>query len=168
MKEIKNLRDLFLEEGREVYDANRQGLKMFKDIEAKASTDRLKNLIRKEAQQTESQQQNILEAFKRLNENCEGGKCATTQSILNRTQQFINKSNTKETRDASIISSLQQLTHMRMADLGSTAAHAREIGHEETARMFHDALEQEKKFDKELSNLAQGGINKQATYPVMN
>lgn len=167
MKRIENLRDLLVEEGRVLYDANRQEQKELKALEMQASTFGLKKLIKEQAQQAENQQQHLREAFHHLQENCEGGKCEATQIILNRAQQLIDQSKGAEVRDAGIISSLQQLNHHKIASLGNSASHAREIGQEEAAKIFHDALEQEKEIDRKLSTLAQLDINKKAVVSAL-
>ncbi len=162
MVTIGNLKDFIVEGGRELYDANQQELKGLKNLEMQATASGLKKLIQKKAQHTKSQQQHLLEALNLLRENHQGGRCEPMQTMLKRAQQFSIQSKTNEIRDVAIISSLQQLSHFKIAALGNGASHAREIGQEKVAQILHDALLQEKEIDNELSCLAQLVINKTA------
>jgi len=162
MKDILNLRDLLIVEGRTLYDSNCQELKELNDFELLAFSPSLKQLIHKRIQQLENQQQLLKRVFYYFQEKPEGGKCEATKAILNRMHRLIDQSQAKEIRDVCIISFMQQLSHRKMATLGNGASHAREIGQEQASRDLHDALVEEKNMDRKLSCLAQLKINRRA------
>lgn len=164
---ITNLKDLLIEEGRDLYSSTQQELKELPKLENSINSPKLKELIKKQIKVSQDQQKNLKDAFHQLNSTFEAGICRTTESILNRTHDIIKHSTEKEVSDAGIINSLQQLSHRKIAGFGSSAAYAKQIGQKEAAKAFHAALEHEKEIDAQLSELAVGEINYKAAAVMM-
>lgn len=165
MKKIENLKDLFIEQSRELYDSNRQELKELPSIEKQATSTELKKIIKKQVGKVKSQQECLMDALAIFDAEPDGEKCETTEAILRHSHTLINASNDNEVRDASILNAVQQLGHRKIAGLGSTSAYARELGRESTAKSLHVLLNDEHQIDRELTLLAQDQINKQAVAP---
>lgn len=62
-------------------------------------------------------------------------------------------------RDAGLISTLQRMEHYELAALGTLTAWARQLGLEADSRVLEPRLERHKRFDAELSGLAEGSVN---------
>ncbi len=166
MKKIQNLKDLLIEQGRELHSSYQQELKELPNIEKKAASAKLKKIINKETQRIKSQQTNLVNVFGKLNANPNGNQSTVTKSILSEANERINNSKTKEVCDACIVNSLQQLGHKKVSDLGAISAYAKEIGNTEAATILHNSLNEEKQIGKELINLAQKDINRKAASAV--
>ncbi len=65
-------------------------------------------------------------------------------------------------RDAGIIACAQAVEHYEMARYGAIIAWAKEVKAEEVANLLHETLEEEKKADALLNDLAKRGVNKEA------
>jgi len=166
-QKIKNLKDLLIEETRELYLSNKQELKELSNIEKVATSADLKKFINKQIVASVAQQEKLDEVLKKLNYVVKRGKSETTKSILNLAQQRIKQSSEPSVRDAGIVNSLQYLSHRKIAGFGSGAAYANQIGQKETAKIFHTALKEEKKIDAQLSKLAERELNKKASISVL-
>jgi ferritin-like metal-binding protein YciE len=166
MKKLHDLRDLLLLEGRELYNSNKQELKELPNMERWAVSDELKKLIRTQFERTEKEQEFLDTAFTDLNADCKGSRCIATKAILKESRELLDNSFDRELRDAGIIRSLQILGHRKIAGYGTSAAYARAIGEERAARYFHDALDEEKRTDRELTELAVNEVNKMAVHPA--
>lgn len=162
MDQITNLRDLLIEEGRELYSANEQELQELPIIELQISSSELKQLIQEQMHKSRAQLEQLTQAMVALKADFQGGWCETTQAILKHLQQLINSSLRKEVRDAGIISALQQLSHRKIAGLGTITSYARAIGQIEAAKILHKTLDEEKNMDQKFSHTAEGRVNRWA------
>ena len=162
MNKISNLRDLFIEQGRELYNSNYQEIVELPDIERQVTSLELKKIIHKQYIKAQYQQFRIKDLFEKINASPDGEKCEITESIIKKTLSQIRRSTVASVRDAGIISLIQMLNHRKIAGLGSLTAYAREIDQEQSAKSLHEALVDEKEIDEELSELAENEINKMA------
>ena len=166
MNRIENLRDLFIQQGRELYNATAQQIEELPRIEKQASSAELKRIIGRQVNKAQNQQVRLAEALQKINASPDGERCVATETILRQSQASINRSLEPAVRDASIITHMQSLIHRKLAGFGSTTSFAREIGQEQSARTLHEALLEEKELDKELSDLAEEQVNRQANLAI--
>lgn len=164
MNKIGSLKDLFIEQGRELYDASRQEQKELPSLRQQARNSDLKKIIDRQITTARDQSERIEKAFKKLNVNPEGVKNACCESMIKRAQELAGQSTTDEVRDAGIINSIQRLNHTKITGFGSLTAYAREIDQPEIATSLHTSLEEERDIDKDLSRLAEKEINKKAEF----
>lgn len=162
MNQIENLKDLLIEQSRELHSSYEQELKELPKFEKKAVSTDLKKIINKQTQTIKTQQARLTNLFEKLNASPDGNHSLTTKSILKETNERIDHSETEEICDVCIVNSLQQLGHKKISDLGAASAYAREIGKIEAATLLHDSLEEDKYLGKELIKLAQRDINRKA------
>lgn len=162
MNNIENLKDLFIEQGKEMNDSYQQALRELPAIEKQAESKELKNMINEYVETTRRQQDRLKNALEKINVTPEGDKSFITEAILNETERRIGYCKTADVRDACVVSALQQLGHKKVADLGALAAYAEEIGQVSAATLLRESFEEEKRMGKELIKLAQNSINKHA------
>ena len=65
-------------------------------------------------------------------------------------------------RDAGIVACAQAVEHYEMARYGTIVAWAKAVGADDVARLMQETLDEEKKADSTLNQLAQRGLNQQA------
>jgi ferritin-like metal-binding protein YciE len=166
LNRIDNLRDLFLQQGRELYSSTLQELAELPKIEKQVSSPVLKKLINKKIMRIQNEQVKLAEVLKEINASPDGNGAYATESILKMMQSQINRCTDSAARDAGVILNLQRLIHWKLAGLGTTSAFAAEIGQEKGAGTLLDVLQEAKELDRELSQLARGEINRQANASV--
>ena len=66
-------------------------------------------------------------------------------------------------RDAALVSSVQRILHYKIAGYGTVAAYAKTLGHIEDAARFAEYAERDEAIDAELTDLALGSLNPQAS-----
>ena len=66
-------------------------------------------------------------------------------------------------RDAAVTASVQRIIHYKIAGYGAIAAYAKALGREEDAAHFAQLADRDKAVDAELSELAKGTLNPEAT-----
>lgn len=166
MEQIENLKDLFVEQGRELYDASLQEQKELPNIEKRAKTQELKKIINRQIKTAKDQNERLQQAFKELKAVPTGVKSLYCDAIMRQTRDLIDRCKDPEVCDAAIVGAIQHLNHHKITGYGTLAAYANELGQRDLATKLHQALEEEKTIDTELNNLAKREINKTAVTAV--
>jgi ferritin-like metal-binding protein YciE len=161
-KKIENLRDLFIEQGRELYDASRLEQLELPGVQKHATNPKLKKVIDQQLNNSKIQGKQLREILDNMDVIPEGEKNECCHSIFKQTKSIIDRSKDSRVRDSAIINSLQRLNHNNITGFGSLASYARDIGHEEFANSLHNLMNEEKAIDNQLSDLAEKEINKKA------
>jgi ferritin-like metal-binding protein YciE len=66
--------------------------------------------------------------------------------------------------DAALIAAAQRVEHYEMAGYGTAREFADRLGHMEAVKLLQETLDEEKKADKKLTEIAARGINAKASY----
>lgn len=159
---IENLRDLFIERGRELYDTTRQEQSELPRIGYQVRNQQLKKIIEQQVAIAWKQSDRLQAVLNKLNAEPGGVKDFCCEFLLGRVLQMANNSRTNEVRDAAIINSIQRIIHSKITGFGSLAAYARQMGEQEVAQALHEAADLERSTDRQLTVLAQAEINKKA------
>ena len=83
------------------------------------------------------------------------------EALVNETQKMLSLLEGDDLRDAGLIASAQKLKHYEIAAYG-TAAALGQLDLRDDQRMLHDSLEEERKADAALTELAKGEVNQDA------
>ncbi len=163
-KTIENLEDFFIEQGRGIYDANKQEQIMLPAIQKLVSNQQLKKMIDKQMKIRKNQSIRLLQTFRNLNINLQGEKNECYNFMFKHVLKIIERSKYSDVRDVIIINSIQQLIHSKIACLGSLTSYASEMDYDKIAESLFDTLNEEKTIDQELTNLAEDKINKSTLF----
>lgn len=167
MKQIENLRDLLIEQGRELQSTEKQQLTDLPMIEKRASSLGLKKIIIKQIDKTKNQQIRIKQAFQKLNASLDGKQSEPYNALVKYCFGLLDDCTDSDIRDVAIINGIQHINRHKIAGYGIIAAYAEEIGNQEAASLLHESLQDEKTIYCELRDLAINEVNKAAAVPVM-
>jgi ferritin-like metal-binding protein YciE len=165
MTETKTLHDVFLDEMRDMYNAEQQITKALPKLIKVANSGELKRALEFHLGQTETQVERLDRAFALLNEKPRGKKCDGIEGILEEGRKVLEDGLEGAVRDAAIIAGAQRVEHYETAAYGTLVAWAELMQHDEVAGLLRESLEEEKNADQALSNLAETGINEDALRP---
>lgn len=165
-KKIENLRDLLIQQGRELYDGAVREAKDLPEIKRQITNQQLRGVIDRQIEATKDHKKRIERAFKSLNEDPKGEKNEACDAICTKTMNLLKRSSEDNIRDAVAINAIQRLSHNKITGLGSLTAYAKEMGKKDLATSFHQSLDTERNIDEELTKLAKRDINKRAMEPV--
>jgi len=65
-------------------------------------------------------------------------------------------------KDAALISAIQRVKHYEMAVYGTLRSFATQLGSRDVADLLQQTLNEERDTDRELTQVAEGSVNKQA------
>ena len=162
MAEQGTLRDAFLDELRDAYDAEKQLLKALPKLAKRSSSDGLRKAFESHFDETKGQVKKLEQVFASLDEKVRGKHCDGIAGIIEEGKSVMEEDFDDETMDACLIAAGQRAEHYEMAAYGTLVAWARSMGHEEAAVLLEQILDQEKTADEKLTQLAEGGINESA------
>jgi ferritin-like metal-binding protein YciE len=162
MPEPQTLRDLFIDELRDAYDAERQLIKALPKMAGAATLVDLRRAFQTHLRETRTQAARLEKVFKMLGERVRGKHCEGMAGIIKEGKAVLEEDLDGATLDAALVASAQRVEHYEMAAYGTLVAWAGALDLPNAAELLQESLDEEGATDKVLSGLAEGGINRDA------
>lgn len=154
------LRELFIEELRDIYWAEKHLLKALPKMMKACTSDELAGVFEEHLAVTEDQIGRVEEVFEILDVPARAKKCEAMEGLVKEAQNVIADTDKgSATRDVALIIAAQKVEHYEIATYGSLVQLARTMGHEDIADLMQETLDEEKEADVMLTELAVSGIN---------
>jgi ferritin-like metal-binding protein YciE len=161
MAKLRTLNDLFLNELKDVYNAEKQITKALPKMAKAATSDELRSAFEEHLAVTETQIERLEKIFELMEQSPTGKRCAAMEGLLKEGAEMMEEDAEPAVMDAGLIGSAQRVEHYEIAAYGTLASFARELGLEEVAGLLEETLEEEKATDETLTDIA-SEINFQA------
>jgi len=156
-----SLHDLYLNELRDLYNAENQIVKALpKMMEAVQST-QLRAALSSHLEQSRGHVTRLEQVFKLHNEEAKGKTCKGMEGIIDEGKEIVSHRDNRDVLDAGIIANLQKAEHYETAGYGSVRTWAQQMGHNQAAQILQQTLDEEKEADKKLTEIA-GTLNVEA------
>jgi ferritin-like metal-binding protein YciE len=159
---LKSLEDLFVDELRDLYHAERQLTKALPKMAKNASTPELQEAFREHLGQTERHVGRLEEVFGQLGLKPKTKKCEAMEGLVEEAKGLLDEDAEADVLDAGLICAAQKVEHYEIAGYGTVVTWARRLGHDDSARLLQETLDEEKAADAKLTNLAESVVNQQA------
>lgn len=160
---IDSLQKLFIEELKDLYDAEKRLTKALPKLAKKATDDDLRAAIEAHLEETQEHVTRLEAAFEELDLTPKGKPCAGIKGIIEEGDEHANEDYSDDSlRDAAIIGGAQRAEHYEMAAYGTAIAHAKLLGHDRVVELLSETLEEEKAADEKLTEIAEGVVNLEA------
>ena len=154
------LRDLFVEQLRDIYWAERKLVKALEKMRDKASSPRLKQAFDMHREQTKGHVIRLEEVFSSIDEPADTAKCPAMSGIIEEANDIIDDTDEFiDQRDARLVIAAQKAEHYEIATYGSLAQLAEVMGFLEAKDLLGQTLQEEKAADLLLTEIAKSGIN---------
>ena len=161
-KGIANLSELFVDELKNIYYMENEIVENLPEMIEVATSADLKRALSAHLTETRTQVARLEKIFEICDLPLESGACPAIDALIDEASAGPSDIKDKNVLDAAIVASAQQIEHHEISVYGSIIAWAKELGQDECASIFAQTLEEEKAADRELSELAEGGINRVA------
>lgn len=162
MKELKDLRDLLCHEVQVMYSAEILAATGLTRMIDKAHSEDLKKAFEKHRTESALQADRLKIVAKELGIDADGEGNPGVKGLLAEGEKVMHKDATPQAMDAALIAGAQKIEHYEIAGYGSAVYYARELGLESVARILDGILDEEKRTNEILNNLAKNLINAQA------
>ena len=161
-----NLKDLYIQQLRDLYSAENQLLDALPKMEKKATNEELKEAFRTHLEQTRTQKQRLEQIFEKMNMSPSGETCKAMKGLIDEAEHFIKESKSllgkdapPEVLDAGLIAQAQRVEHYEISAYGTVASYAETLGRGDDHRLLGKTLDEEKHTDGLLNRLAKGLVN---------
>jgi len=156
---LTSLEKLYVEELKDLYDAESRILKALPKMAKAASASGLQQGFQTHLKQTEQHLERLKQIFEKRGLPAKGKKCAAMEGLLEEGKELMGEEADPEVLDAGLISAAQKVEHYEIASYGCVRTYAEILGQKEAARLLQKTLEEEKLTDEKLTQLAMSGIN---------
>lgn len=154
-----NLKDLFLDELADMYDAENRIAKALPKM-AKAATDEdLKTAILEHLEETKGHVQKLEQVFTAFDEKAKGKKCKATVGLLEEGDEIASDNKGEPTINAAIISACQKVEHYEIASYGTLIAWGKLLDNDEAVALLDEIVAEEKHADEKLTELSENANN---------
>jgi ferritin-like metal-binding protein YciE len=158
--EHKALRELFIDELKDIYSAENQLIKALPKMAKAATSDDLRAGFEEHLEQTKEHARRIEEICTELGEKPTGKKCGGMEGLIGEGKEMMDEFE-DDVLDAALISAAQRVEHYEIAAYGTVRTYAELLGHDRAVELLEQTLEEEKETDQKLTELA-GAINLEA------
>ncbi|MFZ3329014.1 MAG: ferritin-like domain-containing protein [Candidatus Acidiferrales bacterium] len=155
------LRDLYIDELRDIYNAETQMVKALPKMAKAATSEELRSGFEEHLEQTRGHVSRLEQIFEALDEKPTGKKCAGMEGLVKEGSEMIGDDFEGEVKDAGLIGAAQRVEHYEIAAYGTVRAFAQILNERQAVDLLTETLEEEKETDKKLTQLA-GEINVEA------
>lgn len=159
---LESLHDLYVEELRDLYNAENQLLKALPKMAKAASDDSLRAAFEEHLEVTRGQVDRLDRIFKGLGMKPTGKKCVAMEGLIAEGKEMMEEDAEPAVLDAALISAAQKVEHYEMAGYGCVRTYARLLGYDDAAELLQETLDEEGEADQALTELAETVINVEA------
>src|SRR5215467_1999675 len=134
--EISSLQELYVEQLKDLYDAEHQIIKALPKMIDKAESEELKDALNEHLEVTKEQANRIEKIFSDMGEKAKAEKCKGMQGVIAEGDDLIGDIEDAGVRDAAIIAAAQRVEHYEMAGYGTARTYAEQLGEDEAANLL--------------------------------
>src|ERR1700733_5918290 len=156
-----SLRELYLDELKDLYSAEKQLTKALPKMAKAASSDELRSGFEEHLEQTKGHIQRLEQIFESLDESPKGKKCVGMEGLVKEGSEVMEEGFEDAVLDTGLIGAARRVEHYEMAAYAAAREIARVLGQTKHASLLEKTLAEEKQTDEKLAELAKD-INTQA------
>ena len=158
----KTLKDLFLDELADMYDAEKRIVKALPKMAKAATCTDLKGAIENHLKETEGHVKKLELVFQAFGEKAAGKTCEATKGLLEEGDEIAAEFKDSPAINAALISAAQKVEHYEMASYGCLHEWAGLLGNPKAAEILEEILDEEKAANEGLTKLAVAKSNEEA------
>jgi ferritin-like metal-binding protein YciE len=158
----ETLKDLYVDELRDIYDAENVIVKALPKMAEAASSPELRNAFLHHLEQTKGHVNRLELVFEGIGEKPKAKKCAGVRGIVDEGEELIGEKGDQSVIDAGLISGAQRVEHYEMAVYGSLRNWSQRLGNPQAVSLLEQTLNEEKEADSKLTQIAAQSVNQRA------
>jgi ferritin-like metal-binding protein YciE len=151
--ETQALKKLFIDELRDLYNAENQLIKALPKMAKAANSKELRNGFEEHLQQTKGHAQRIEQIFETLGEKAGGKKCKAMEGMIAEGSEVMDEDFEGEVMDAALIGAARRVEHYEIAAYSTVIKFGEMLGQDEAVKLLEQTLEEESETDEKLVGL---------------
>ncbi|HET9817208.1 MAG TPA: DUF892 family protein [Xanthobacteraceae bacterium] len=161
-KKQKTLDDLFHETLKDIYYAEKKILTALPKMAKAAQSEELQAAFEKHEGETEGQVGRLEKVFALIEQPAKGKTCDAINGIVEEGKEIMKEFRGSAALDAGLLAAAQAVEHYEISRYGTLKTWAKELGLDEAVSLLEETLEEEKKTDEALTELAESAVNQEA------
>lgn len=162
MAAVKSMEDLFLHTLKDIYYAEKLIYRSLPKMMKQAASPELKQAFEKHREETEGQIERLEQIFEECEAAARGVRCEAMDGIIAEAKDIMEEVEDDQVRDAGMLAAAQTVEHYEISRYGTMIAWAQQLGMKNAVKLLQQTLDEEKKTDKLLSELALKQVNQEA------
>lgn len=155
------LQELFLDELKDMYDAEKRIVKALPKLAKVASSEALKTAFRQHQEETKGQIEKLEQVFESIGEKPKGKACKATIGLLEEGDEIAEEHGETTAGNAALISAAQKVEHYEIASYGCLVTWARLLKYEKAVELLSEILEEEEKTNQTLTEIGETSANEE-------
>ena len=150
-----SLRDVLVDELRDLYSAENQLVKALPKMAKGACNEDLKELFTTHLEETKGQVQRLKEVFQHLEEKPTGEHCKGMEGVIAEGQEQLEKDDEDALKDVAILGAALRVEHYEIAGYTAAIAIARQLGEDEVVALLTETLNEEQQASEKVLSQAE-------------
>ncbi len=165
--ELDTLKDLYIDEIKDLYSAEKMLVKALPKMAKAANTPELQQAFRTHLKQTAQHAARLEQICQELGVSPRGKKCVGMEALIEEGSELIREGPDPDVLDAGLISKAQHVEHYEIAGYGTVRTYARQLGLENQATLLQQTLDDEKRRVPSEKRWPEIGTYSRVTTPVV-
>lgn len=154
MAKQKTLEDMFVDEIRDLYDAEKQLVRALPKMAKAANSDELRMAFREHLEVTKEQVARLEQIFEMFGQKPRSKPCKGMKGLIEEGQEVMEEDAEEMVSDLALIGAAQRVEHYEIAGYGTARTFAQQIGQKEAAQLLDETAKEEGEADKKLTAIA--------------
>ena len=155
----QGIRELFTDELKDIYWAEKALVKALPKMIKNASSDELILALTDHLEVTLMQVNRLEEVFVSIDVKPQARKCEAIEGLIKEANEIMQNTNKGIVRDAGIILAGKKVEHYEIATYGALYSFAKILGEDDAASLLRETLNEEKEADEKLFEIAESFVN---------
>ncbi|MBY0296222.1 MAG: ferritin-like domain-containing protein [Methylobacterium sp.] len=151
----KTLQDAFYETLKDVYYAEKQSVRALKKSAKAAAHEELRHAFETHAEESANQVERLQQVFEIIGKPARAKTCEAMQGLTAEMEDDLEDFGDSPAADAVLAACAQAVEHYEIARYGTLKTWAIQLGYKDAAKLLDDTLQEEKKTDQLLSQIAE-------------
>src|ERR1700730_11980779 len=156
---LNSLRDLFIEELRDLYSAETQLVEALPKMAEAAASHGLASAFEQHLEETREHVSRLEKIFQQIGEKSSGETCEAMKGLIKEGETLVKAEGDPDVRDAGLIGAAQRVEHYEMAGYRTARSLAHRLGEHQTAESWQKTLNEEPEANKKLTTIAESRVN---------
>ena len=152
---LNDLNDLFVDELKDIYDAEQRITKALPKMAKAASSEELVSAFKSHLEETKRHVTRLESIFETIGESPAKKSCKAMMGLLEEGEEIMKEDAEESVKDAALIAAAQKVEHYEMATYGCLRDWARLMDLDEAVELLQQTLDEEADADRKLSKIAQ-------------
>ena len=159
---LDSLQDLFLEELKDVYHAEKQLVAALPRMAKAATSPELEEAFTSHLAETKGHVDRLERIFKDLGVPARGKRCKGMEGLIEEGKEVLEEEGEAAVIDAALIAAAQRVEHYEIAAYGCLRTYAQLLGHNNALGLLSQTLHEEEAADEKLSTIGESQVNADA------